>query len=155
MPSDRTTSSCRSIARLAALLVTAVAARAGAQTPVIGLHAGGPIRASAVVGVWVGENPRHDDASGALLLVEPGLRGGRVSIGYAYALRGGFGSFVTARATALRTWRAVGGPRDYAGAEVQVLPILAVGPRLGAFVPIDHGPRPRRVLWMLDVGLGL
>ena len=87
-----------------------------------------------------------------MVLVEPGLRGGRVSLGYAYALRGGFGSFVTARATALRTWRTVGPPRTLVGGEVQVLPLLAVGPRLGAFVPTRG---PKRTLWILDVGLGL
>jgi len=126
---------------------------AAAQKPVFGVHVGGPVRASAAVGVWLGEDPRHDDASGALVLVEPGLRAGRLSLGYAYALRGGFGQYVTGRATALRTWRMNGGPRDYLGAEVQVLPLLAVGPRLGVFVPVDKGPK--RVLWMLDVGVGL
>lgn len=141
---------------VAALLLTiasaASASASGAQQPVFGVHVAGPVRASASVGVWLGEDPRHDAASGAVLLVEPGLRGGRASVGYAYALRGGFGSFVTARATVLRTWRSVGSPRTYAGGEIQILPVLAVGPRLGAFVPTNG---PRRVLWILDVGLGL
>ncbi|AHG88921.1 hypothetical protein J421_1384 [Gemmatirosa kalamazoonensis] len=143
----------RSVRHLSSLaLGLALAAPVRAQQPVFGLHVAGPVRASASVGVWLGEDPRHDAASGAVLLVEPGLRGGRASVGYAYALRGGFGSFVTARASALRTWRMVGPPRTYAGAEVQVLPLLAVGPRLGAFVPTSGA---RRVLWILDVGLGL
>jgi len=138
---------------LAVFVALALATPLAAQQPVFGLHVAGPVRASVGAGVWLGEDPRHDAASGAVVLVEPGLRGGRASIGYAYALRGGFGSFVTARATALRTWRMPGPPRTYVGGEVQVLPLLAVGPRLGAFVPADHNPR--RVLWILDVGLGL
>jgi hypothetical protein len=111
------------------------------------------MRASAALGVWLGSDPRRDDASGAIALIEPGLHGGRASLGYAYALRGGMGSFVTGRVTALRTWRQAGGQRTYAGLEMQVLPLLAVGPRLGAFVPVDHGAR--RALWILDVGVGL
>jgi hypothetical protein len=146
MASLRTSLALALVAALAPLSV------AHAQQPVFGVHVAGPTRASASVGVWLGEDPRHDAASGAVLLVEPGLRGGRASIGYAYALRGGFGSFVTARATALRTWRSAGPPHTYAGGEVQVLPLLAVGPRLGAFVPTRG---PRRMLWILDVGLGL
>lgn len=136
-----------------ALALAAAATPLVAQTPVFGLHAAGPVRASAAVGVWLGADPRHDDASGAIALVEPGLRGGRASVGYAYALRGGMGSFVTARATALRTWRVVGGPRNLAGLEVQLLPLFALGPRLGAFVPMERGPR--RVRWLLDIGVGL
>jgi hypothetical protein len=127
--------------------------RLSAQTPVFGVHGAGPIRASLAAGVWIGEHhPRHDDASGMIAVVEPGLRGGRVSLGYAYSLSG-LGSFVTGRATALRTWRMPGGPRNYAGAEVQLLPLFAVGARLSAFVPVDRGPR--RVLWLLDAGIGL
>jgi hypothetical protein len=138
---------------LCAAALSVATSRALAQTPVFGLHAGGPVGASAAVGIWVGEDPRRDQAGGAIALVEPGLHGGRASVGYAYALRGGWGSFVTARATALRTWRRVGGPRNYGGLEVQVLPIFAVGPRVGAYVPADRGPK--RVLWMLDFGVGL
>jgi hypothetical protein len=129
------------------------AATARAQTPVVGVHVAGPVRASLAVGVWLGPNLRRDDAGGAIAVVEPGLHGGRLALGYAYALRGEMGSFVTARAAMLRTWRVTGGPRNYAGLEVQVLPIFAFGPRLGAFVPTDRGPR--RVLWMLDIGAGL
>jgi hypothetical protein len=145
--------STRGLASCAFLAALAAAGPAGAQRPVVGLHVAGPVRASLAVGVWLGPDPRKDDVGGAIALVEPGLQGGRASLGYAYALRGGMGSFVTGRVTALRTWRVVGGPRDYAGVELQVLPILAFGPRLGAFVPTDRGPR--RVLWILDVGAGL
>lgn len=154
MSRDRTPPPLAHFGALATALATALLAAtpSAAQQPVFGVHVAGPVRASVGAGVWLGEDPRHDAASGAVLLVEPGLRGGRASIGYAYALRGGFGSFVTARATALRTWRTVGPPITYAGGEVQVLPLLAVGPRLGAFVPTRG---PRRMLWILDVGLGL
>lgn len=143
---------CRAYALACALACAGAASTAAAQTPVFGVHVAGPVRASAAVGVWIGPDPRRDDASGAVALVEPGLHGGRVSLGYALALRG-LGSFATARASALRTWRVVGGPRTYTGIEVQLLPIVAIGPRLGAFVPADRGPR--RVLWLLDFGAGL
>ena len=137
----------------AAALLAAMPSTAAAQTPVFGLHAAGPVQASAAVGVWLGSrHPRREDASGVIAVVEPGLRGGRASLGYAYALSG-LGAFVTGRATALRTWRVSTGPRTYGGVEVQLLPVLAIGPRLSAFVPVDR--RPHRVLWMLDVGIGL
>jgi len=131
--------------------IAAAPATLRAQTPVFGVHAGGPIRASLVAGVWIGDDPRREDANGVVAVVEPGLRGGRVSLGYAYAVSN-LGSFVTARASALRTWRVPSGPRTYVGGEVQLLPLLAFGPRLSAFVPADH--EPRRVLWLLDAGIG-
>ena len=149
---------CLTLSRLALAAIggavvagAAAAGPVGAQTPIVGVHAGGPIRASLVAGVWIGDDPRREDASGALMVVEPGLRGGRVSIGYAYALST-LGSFVTARASALRTWRVPTGPRTYLGIETQFLPLIAIGPRLSAFIPADRGPR--RVLWMLDGGIG-
>jgi hypothetical protein len=150
----RTTTSSHALrAALIAAALCLDARGARSQTPVFGVHVAGPVSPSVAVGVWVGDDPRHDQSGGAIALVEPGLHGGRLSLGYAYALRGGFGSFVTARASLLRTWRVEGGPRNYAGIETQVLPLLAIGPRLGAFIPIDGGPR--KVLWLLDVGIGL
>jgi hypothetical protein len=138
---------------LAAGGVSGATRPAAAQTPVFGVHGAGPIRASLAAGVWIGEHhPRHDEASGVIAVVEPGLRGGRASVGYAYSLSG-LGSFVTARASVLRTWRMPTSPRTYAGVEVQLLPLFAVGARLSAFLPADRNPR--RVLWLLDAGIGL
>lgn len=136
---------------VATLSTVALARSAAAQTPVLGVHAGGPIRASVVAGIWIGDDPRREDANGVVAVVEPGLRGGRVSLGYAYAVSN-LGSFVTVRASALRTWRVPTGPRTYLGGELQLLPILAFGPRLSAFIPADRNPR--RVLWVLDAGIG-
>jgi hypothetical protein len=143
---------CLTACALAAAGSAAAATMAHAQTPVFGVHAGGPVRASIVAGVWLGDDPRHEDANGVVAVVEPGLRGGRVSLGYAYSVST-LGSFVTARATALRTWRVPTGNRNYVGLEAQLLPLLAIGPRLSAFVPTGH--HPRKLLWMLDVGVGI
>ena len=86
-----------------------------------------------------------------MLLVEPGLRGGRLSLGYA-AATGSLGSFVSARASVLRLHE----PEQwttYTGVEMQVLPLFATGLRLGAFRPTTRGRRG--LLWIGDVSLGL
>ncbi len=141
------------VGRVAIAAVAALAAApAGAQRPVGGLHLGGPVGASVAGGVLLTPRDRGIPNLVPYVLVEPGLRGGRVSAGYGLAL-GGLGSFATARASLLRTWR-VPTPRSYVGAELQFLPLFAVGGRLGAFVPTGAGA-PRRVLLMGDVSIGL
>lgn len=134
----------------AALALSAALSRpAAAQQLTGGWHMGGPVRASLAGGLLF--QPRQaDDSRGVLALVEPGLRGGRISLGYEVAF-GSLGTFVSGRASVLRTWK-VTTPRTYTGVELQLLPLFAMGGRLGAFVPTAG---PRRVLWIADVSLGM
>lgn len=135
---------------LTLLVLTATFARpAAAQQLTGGWHAGGPVRASLAAGLLF-QDLDADGARGVITLVEPGLRGGRVSLGYELGL-GHLGTFVSGRASVLRTWK-VTTPRTYTGVELQVLPLFALGGRLGAFVPTQG---TRRVLWIADVSLGM
>lgn len=132
---------------LGALLLAA--RTASAQQLAGGLHVGGPVRASVAAGVLF-QAHNADEARGVVALVEPGLRGGRVSLGYELS-RGQLGTFVGARASVLRTWH-VAGPQTYAGLELQLLPLFAMGGRLSAFVPTSG---PHSVLWIADVSIGM
>ncbi len=131
-----------------ALCLVVWARPAAAQRLAGGLHFGGPIRASAAGGVMFAD-PHADEPRGFFALVEPGLRGGRVSLGYEVS-KGNLGSYASLRASLLRTWKAEP-ERTYAGGELMVLPLFAIGGRLGAFVPTSGS---RTVLWMADLSLG-
>lgn len=131
----------------AALVVLATRAVA-AQHIAGGWHAGGPVRVSLAGGVLL--EPQHGEGRGTFLLLEPGLRGGRASVGY-LLMKGNLGSGVSVRASVLRTWSIVA-PQTYAGGEVQILPLFLTGARLGGFIPTSG---PRRLLWIGDLSLGL
>lgn len=130
-------------------LMLLVAPRAGAQQLAGGVHVGGPVRASVAAGVLF-QAGEANEARGVVALVEPGLRGGRVSLGYEVA-RGQLGTYFGARASVLRTWH-VAAQRTYAGLELQLLPLFAMGGRLSAFVPTSG---PHSVLWIADVSIGM
>ena len=136
-----------------ALLLTLAAPPAlAAQELVGGVHAGGPVRASVAVGVaWPSDPSSGTGDAGPLLLAEPGLRGHRISAGWARSI-GSLGSFASARATLLELRR--GERRRYAGLELQLAPLLGIGARLGGFVPLGS-EGDRRVLLIGDVGFGL
>ncbi len=139
----------RRVAAFAWVLCLMMAARpVMAQRLAGGLHIGGPIRASIAGGVMF-VDPHADEPRGFFALVEPGLRGGRLSLGYEVS-KGNLGSYASLRASLLRTWKAEP-VKDYVGGELMVLPLFAIGGRLGAFVPTNGS---QRVLWMADVSLG-
>jgi hypothetical protein len=138
------------LAALALVLIDASALRA--QTPALGIHAGGPVRASLALGVmWLRETS-GDRLQGPVVTAEPGLRGHRVSAGY-LVMRGNLGQFASVHASGL-TLRGDDGWRRYVGVDLQVQPAFVTGVRVGAFVPVGSAPT-RRVMWMADVAFGL
>ena len=126
-----------------ALLTGAFATPASAQEPIIpvGIHVGTPTIASLSVGRGI---QLHD--RGILMLQgEPGVGGGRLSVGY---LRFSGGGALIARATLLRTWgrpwRSEPG-HAYAGPELQAMfSRRLVGARAGVLFPLGE-TRPRAV----------
>lgn len=124
-------------------------------SPVAGWHFFGPVRASvtAVVGVGTGELAIPAPGSRFLLLVaEPGLRGGRVSL--AGVQWGRWVGGLVARGTLLRFW--AGAPhRTYVGGELQwIVSVLPLGVRIGGFRPQRaDASGARQTLWMADLSI--
>lgn len=118
--------------------------------PFTGLHFGGPVRASVSGGVgWRSLAP--GEPVRAFLLAEPGLRGGRISLVSGSSV-GSLGSAWTVRASYLQFW--AGAPqRKHAGVEVQILPLLGIGGRIGAFRPLGTEKGDRRILIIGDISI--
>ncbi|CAN5813892.1 hypothetical protein BH11GEM1_BH11GEM1_16680 [soil metagenome] len=100
-------------------------------SPALGVHYGSPLRLSLAAGVMVDASKHRND--GLLVMVEPGLRGGELSVGY-FRMFGQLGSGYSVRAAALRTrddpWNA--SPNTtYAGGEGQLMIAFGVGLRAG------------------------
>jgi hypothetical protein len=117
--------------------------------PAAGLHVGHETGYSVVLGggPLIREDLTGEHQNRALLaLVEPGTRGGRLSLGYGGALGNLAGGWVL-RGTFLQHWSS--SHERYGGIELSVLPILAAGIRVGAFLPALNG----RVRWTTDFEL--
>ena len=100
-------------------------------SPALGVHYGSPLRLSVAAGVLVDMSEHRND--GLIVMAEPGLQGGELSVGY-FRMLGRFGSGYTLRAAALRTrdepWNA--SPNTtYAGAEAHLMVAFGVGARVG------------------------
>jgi hypothetical protein len=127
--------------------------------PALGLRIGEPQQASVAVGVLAGsrwQSRGREHARDAALFVEPGLSGGRVSLGYG-AYGRGLGSGGAIAATVLRTWRNPWGVKPnvtYAGGELFVWPLMFIGPRVGVFHSISPGNAANRWLFSVDLGVG-
>jgi len=123
----------------------------------LGIHIGGPIRAS--VGLGAGRRLRcsADDACSretiGFVSAEPGLRGGRVSLGA--GLRwGGLATSATARATFLQRWGSSSDER-YLGFEIGAAPVALVGFRLGGFRAMNRDRGGSDILRMRNFSIGL
>jgi len=129
--------------------------------PAFGLRVGAPQKASAALGLLLGEewqkNGREHSRNVAVFL-EPGLGAGRASVAYVENGYGSFGSGFAVAATALRSWGepwTVKPHVTYAGGEGILWPILFVGPRIG-LLRATRGPRnDKRWLLSFDLGIGL
>jgi hypothetical protein len=123
----------------------------------LGIHIGGPIRAS--VGLGAGRRLRCSaDAACSretigFASLEPGLRGGRFSLG-AGMRWGGLATAATARATFLQRWGSSSDAR-YLGLEMSAHPVALIGFRLGAFRPMQSSIAGSNVLWMGNFSIGL
>lgn len=129
---------CAFLAILAAVLPFHAGAQAGPSpdsdphiSPALGVHYGSPLRLSLAVGALVDASTHRND--GLLVLVEPGLQGSELSVGY-FRMFGQLGSGYSLRAAALRTlgepWNA--SPNTtYVGGEGQLMLVFGVGLRAG------------------------
>jgi hypothetical protein len=129
-------------------------------SPAFGVHFGSPQKASAALGVALGESWRRNGADHSRLFAiyaEPGLSAARASIAFLDYRRGNFGSGIGVAATALRTWDDPWSAREnttYGGVEISLWPIVFVGPRVGLFHAMS-GPSSKPWFMSLDFGFGL
>ena len=129
--------------------------------PAIGIHVGAPQKASAALGVVLGEDWQkngHDHARNVALFAEPGLGGGRASVSYLRHGYGSFGSGFGVGATVLRTWKdpwTVKPNLTYVGADVLLWPVVFIGPRVGAFRLVSGDGTQKRWLFTFDFGFGV
>jgi hypothetical protein len=127
--------------------------------PALGLRVGIPQKASVAIGVVVGtewSDGGSERSRDVVLYVEPGLSGGRASLGFVTA-GGNMGAGVGISATVLRTWKdpwSLNANTTFVGGEVWAWPMFFVGPRVGVFRSI--GASSLRGWYMTaDVGFGL
>ena len=128
--------------------------------PGLGVHFGSPQKASAALGVVLGQTWQRNGADHSRLFAlyaEPGVSAGRASIAFLDYGHGNFGSGIGIAATALRTWDdpwAAKQNTTYAGAEILLWPIVFIGPRIGMFHAIN-GSTSKPWIMSLDFGFGL
>lgn len=129
--------------------------------PALGVQFGSPQRASAALGIVLGEDfvrDGHDHSRNVAIFAEPGLGAGRASIAYVSHGYGSFGSGFGIAATALRTWNEpwqLNANQTYVGGEVLLWPILFVGPRIGLLRNVSTVETSRHWFWSFSVGVGL
>ncbi len=129
--------------------------------PAIGVHVGAPQKASAAVGVVLGEDWQRngrDHSRNVALFAEPGLGGGRASLSYLRHGYGSFGSGFGVGATVLRTWKdpwTVKPNLTFVGADVLLWPVVFIGPRVGAFRLVSGNGGQKKWLFTFDVGFGV
>ena len=129
--------------------------------PALGLRVGTPQKASAALGVVVGQDWQkngRDHSRNVTLFLEPGLSGGRASLAYISHGWGAFGSGLGVAASALRTWKdpwTVNDNQTFVGGEVILWPIVFVGPRIGLFRNVSKDETSRHWFVSFDFGIGL
>jgi hypothetical protein len=132
----------------------------GAQVfPFLGARFGTPQRFSLSGGLGVDLDPSNDPdqpSREVLLSLAPGLGAERASLTYVYST-GRFGGGIAAGATALRTidhpWNAPANA-TYVGVDLAILPIIAIGPRIGLLHRVSRPTNDRTWIWTLDFGFG-
>jgi hypothetical protein len=152
---------------LLALSPVALVAQTGRDTiprkyimPALGIHVGAPQKASAAIGMVLGQEWQkegREHARNIALFVEPGLAAGRASLAYVDRGYGQFGSGFGLAATVLRSWKEpwwIKPNVTYVGGDLILWPIVFVGPRIGVFRAV--GPTPIQKKWFasLDFGIG-
>ena len=127
--------------------------------PILGARFGMPQRVSvtAGVGLEVGGVPGQRDASQEVLLaLAPGLGAERASLTYVYST-GRYGGGVAVGPSVLRTvrhpWNAPANA-TYVGIDLAVLPIIAIGPRVGLFRRVSTPASDTPWLMTFDFGFG-
>ena len=132
--------------------------RAAHVFPALGIHVGTPQKASAALGVVLGQDWQkngRDYARNVALFAEPGFGAGRASLAYVYHSYGTFGSGLGLTASVMRTWNDPWTVRPnvtYAGGEVILWPIVFVGPRIGLFRAVSWNVSDK---WFVAIDFGL
>jgi hypothetical protein len=160
----------KSLAALLLLGATALSAQRPAEDtvprthilPALGVHLGTPAKASAALGVVLGEDWQkngRDHSRNVAVFAEPGLGAGRASVAFVDHGYGSFGSGYAIAATVLRTWKhpwQLDPNQTYAGGEILLWPVVFTGPRIGVLRRIA-GPNVTKQNWFitLDFGFGL
>jgi hypothetical protein len=128
--------------------------------PALGLHVGTPQKASAALGIVLGEDWQQngrDHSRNVALFVEPGISAGRASVAYVSHGFGAFGSGFAIGPSVLRTWKdpwTVKPNVTFIGGDFAIWPVLFTGPRIGVFRRAS-GFDPRRWFVSVDFGIGL
>jgi hypothetical protein len=119
-----------------------------------GLHFFGPLRASIALGGGLRreESLVGDRSQLIFAFLEPGLGGVRVSTGYAESV-GTTGGGWSLRASLLKLTNEPR-RRTMGGIELQVIPAVCAGARVGAFRELQRGP-DRRTVYLADLSLCL
>ncbi|HET7632775.1 MAG TPA: hypothetical protein VFK16_10740 [Gemmatimonadaceae bacterium] len=127
--------------------------------PFLGIRAGTPQRMSVSAGVGFDLDPTADPSRPSrelLLVVAPGLGAERGSLTLVHST-GRYGGGVAGGFTVIRTvghpWQAPANT-TYVGADLSILPIIAMGPRLGLLRRVSGNTADRPWLWTLDFGFG-
>ncbi len=142
-----------------AIQTGAVTARTARVFPFLGARIGVPERLSATTGLGVDLDPgaAPDQPSREVLLaLAPGLGAERGSLTFVYST-GRLGSGVAGGVSVVRTvshpWSAPANA-TYVGADVALLPIIAIGPRVGLMRRVSRPTGDRPWIWTVDFGFG-
>jgi len=151
-----------------AVLVLAGCASTSPWQPLVGSHAGTPAGYSGAVGMGrvltrqvdstTAHRPHPARADLDLFaLVEPGSRGGRMSVGLgSYSEREVTKHLLNARVTGLRRWSG-GSIGNYLGVELQAETIeegISLGLRAGVFSPVVRRPGEPPLVFAIDFPAG-
>ncbi|HXD49662.1 MAG TPA: hypothetical protein VN600_12850 [Gemmatimonadaceae bacterium] len=126
-----------------------------------GVHVGEPQKASAALGVILGEDWQskgRDHSRNVALYAEPGIAAGRASIAYLDQGYGSFGSGFGIAASVLRAWDDPWVAKQnvtYVGGELLLWPIVFVGPRVGLFHSVTGPSGSQKWFVSFDFGVGL
>jgi hypothetical protein len=129
--------------------------------PALGLRFGTPQKASAALGIVVGQDWQkngRDRSRHVALFAEPGVSAGRASFAYVSHGYGTFGSGLVLAGTFLRTWNdpwTVRENQSYVGGEAILWPIVFIGPRVGLCRNVSSNERSRHWFVSFDFGIGL
>jgi len=127
--------------------------------PFLGARFGIPQRLAVAAGMGLDLNPNVDPnqpSREVLLSLAPGLGAERGSLTFVYS-PGRLGAGMAGGASVVRTvnhpWNAPANA-TYVGVDLAVLPIIAIGPRIGLLRRVSRPTDDRPWLWTLDFGFG-
>ncbi len=127
--------------------------------PFLGVRFGVPQRLSFTAGVGMNLDQGHDPLQPSrelLFSLAPGLGAERASVTYVYST-GRFGGGIAGGFSVLRTvhdpWQAPGNA-TYIGADLDILPFIALGPRVGIYRRVSTPTESHPWLVAIDFGFG-